>query len=294
MKKHATLITGRLPVMFATLLVSAAAVPDSTAAESIYDLRHTGGLVDCSGGIVVHKIGGWKPRLVLYDPAHADGWGGIQVKDWTDTQTLYNSVSISDWVSLTNVEVEEFRGTTFLQYGMTDGTSPGYNIESENNILPDPIVVTVDEIAAPRKYYYEDEYGDTHDSWFVTSRDAEKYESMLIRVEDVTVGQMGLGKARDNYVLANGDLKCWASDYLNEDRDSEEDYHTLVGTGQHFESVTGILEQYTKLSTGWDYYQLLTTSSADMVVPEPASLSIMLAGSAGLFLGRRRKRKVLT
>jgi hypothetical protein len=43
-------------------------------------------------------------------------------------------------------------------------------------------------------------------------------------------------------------------------------YHPYVSRGQHFCAVAGTFEQYTKLSDGWDYYQLITMKTADLVI----------------------------
>ena len=60
-------------------------------ALSIYEIQYTtaddgtspqhGKIVDCLGGIVVHKSSGSRTKLTLYDPANPDCWGGIMAKD---------------------------------------------------------------------------------------------------------------------------------------------------------------------------------------------------------------------
>lgn len=260
------------------------------AAVPIYDIQYvdlavdpegnspySGQIVDCQGGIVVHRYAGTRPKLTLQDPAHPDGWGGIFVKDWTVGQDMFNAVSVGDLVSFTNVQVEEYRGNTLLRYETANNS--GYTIISSGNPLPPPRLVSLDDIAAP----IEGPPGD----WYVADHSAERYEAMRLTVENVTVTALDLGKASDNYNL-NGSADAWAGDYMNEG--AVGDYHPLVSVGQHFDRVTGILEQYTKLNYGWDYYQLLTTTSDDLavdsgVVPEPASAAIVLAGLALL---RRR------
>ena len=254
---------------------------------TIYDIQYTtdpdgvspvdGTVTDCAGGIVTHKFGGFKPKLTLYDPNWPNGWGSIQVKDWTTNTDLFNGVDLGDWVRLTHVTVEEYRGNTLLRYETANNS--GYTIISSGNPLPPPRLVSLDEIAAP----IEGPPGD----WYVADHSAERYEAMRLAVENVTVTALDLGKASDNYSF-HGSADAWASDYMNEG--AVGDYHPLVTVGQHFDRVTGILEQYTKLSYGWDYYQLLTTTSDDLVVdsgvvPEPASVAVVLAGLALL---RRR------
>ncbi len=58
-------------------------------------------------------------------------------------------------------------------------------------------------------------------------------------------------------------------------------------------TATGILEQYEKRVAGWDYYQLLTTSTGDLnPVPEPSAWLLLLSGVvslAGWPLIRRRR-----
>jgi hypothetical protein len=246
---------------------------------------YNGATVDCTGGIVVFIDSGSRPRLFLQDPGYLDGWGAIQVKGWNGSET-FAGVNVGDRVSLTDVYVEEFRGTTFLQFG-ADGQAPNaaITIESSGNPVPGPMVVTLDQIAAPLE--------GPPDQWYVTDHSAEPYESMRLTVEDVIVSDMYLGKAGDNYNLHNADGDAWASDYINVDKDPDDLYHPYVGTGAESLSVTGMLEQYERRTSGWDYYQLLTTSTDDFVlVPEPAACVMLLTTTAclaGWTLLRRRR-----
>jgi hypothetical protein len=273
----------------AALLIAAALAPAAARAQdkSIYEIQYAtdpsgaspwaGSVVDCLGGIVTHKFPGSKPKLTLQDPNFADGWGGIQVKDWT-IGALYDQVEVGDWVRLTNVYVEEYRGGTILKYHAD--TSPGFEILSPGNALPAPKLVGLAEIAAPV------EQG--NDEWYVADHGAEKYEAMWLTVRNVTITEMDLGKAGDNYALTGAAGSCWAGDYMNVDVGLDY-YHPSIAIGQDFRSVSGILEQYTRLDNGWDYYQLLTTETADLVVPEPASGTILLAAACGALLTRRRR-----
>ncbi|MGD2094692.1 MAG: hypothetical protein PVH77_06770, partial [Phycisphaerales bacterium] len=159
-----------------------------------------------------------------------------------------------------------YRGTTFLQYQTEN--DPNFTIISSNNPLPRLLVVTIDEIAAPPE--------DT-DSWVVLNHNAEKYESMFIRVNNVYVQGTGYGKAFDNYLLTSNDdpnLGFWASDYINNDKDRDLIYHPLVEIDQNFCGVAGILEQYEGESEGirYDYYQLLTTAEENFVIEQIADL----------------------
>jgi len=251
-------------------------VGSAQAAElSIYEIQYTtdangtspqhGNIVDCLGGIVTHKPPTGRPRLIIQDPNYPDDWGAIQVKDLYSTG-IFIDVNIGDWISFTNVEVEDNRGTTFLQY--IEGNNAGFTIVSTNNPLPKPLVVTVDEIAAPTEDL---------DSWLVSDYSAEKYEAMLIKVINVNVKDTGYGKAYDNYILASNadpNLTCWASDYMNAGKDKGLIYHPNIEPGRNFCGVTGVLEQYTGEQDGiyYDYYQLLTTSTVNFTIEQVADL----------------------
>jgi hypothetical protein len=262
----------RISIIAATLTF---VLPMQAAELSIYDIQHTadpngessqnGNIVDCKGGIVTHKSPSGRPRLVIQDPAYPAGWGAIQVKDLYGTG-VFDDVNVGDWISLTNVLVEEFKGTTFLQY--MEENNAGFEIMSSGNSLPRPLVVTVDQIAAPIEGL---------DTWLVANHNAEKYEAMLIKVVNVNVKDTGYGKAFDNYILASNvdpNLVCWASDYMNAGKDKGLIYHPIIEPGKNFCGVTGVLEQYTDIQDGiyYDYYELLTTSTDDFTVEQIADL----------------------
>jgi len=217
--------------------------------------------VDCLGGICTAKYPGFRPRLILQDPNEPNGWGGIQVKDWNGA--VYDYVEVGDWVSLTNVVVEEFRGITTLQWYASH--NPGYEILSAGNPVPPPLIVPVSAILAP--HCNASDPNDPNYGCWVENHAAEQYESMLLRVRDVTVTVQNLGKERDNYILSTVPYdpeapSCWAADYMNLDRIG--DYHPFVQIGQHFCGVSGVFEQYTYPPNNWDYYQLVTLSTADL------------------------------
>ncbi len=220
-----------------------------------------GQLVNCAGGVVVGKYEGTRPRVFLHDPDCPseladpdcpDGWAGIQVKDWTWPYELYDAVQIGDWVSLTNVRVEEYVGVTFLQYQPQN--NPGFSASS-GFAVPPPAIVPVSDIPAPLEL--------PGDEWRVENHDAECYESMRLIVRDVTVGAMDLGKAVDNYELSDPQGRaCWAADYMNAGKVPWEPYHPFVASERHFCAVGGLFEQYT--SGRFDYYQLVTLESEDL------------------------------
>ncbi len=265
------MIKKRMLVLLIAAAVSGLAERIEAEPLSIYEIQYStdasgaspenGNIVDCIGGIVVHKSSGSRTKLTLYDPNYPDGWGGVMAKD-LDGVGAFAAINVGDWVSFTNVLVEDYKGTTFLEY--TGVNNPGFTVVSIGNPLPEPLGVGVDEIAAPVAGV---------DSWLVTDHSAEKYEGMLIKVIDVTVTDTGYGKAYDNYILesnVDSDFTCWASDYLNEDR--TEIYHPYVAIGQSFCGVAGVVEQYAAESEGidYDYYQLLTTKTEDFTILQVA------------------------
>ena len=259
------------------IIITAFSVASSAQADemSIYEIQYTtdpngasgqhGNIVDCLGGIVIDKSSGSRTKLTLYDPNYPDAWGGIMAKDLYGVG-VFADVNVGDWISFTNIEVEDFKGTTFLQFKAENES--GFTIVSTNNPLPEPLVVTVDEIAAPAEGL---------DSWLVTDYNAEKYEAMLIKVINVNVKDTGYGKAYDNYILASivdPNLSCWVSDYMNAGKDKGQIYHPYIEPGLNLCGVTGVLEQYTGEQEGisYDYYQLLTTSTEDFVIDQVADL----------------------
>ncbi len=242
---------------------------------SIYDIQYTtdpagnspqmNNLVDCSGGIVIHKFPGYRTRLFLYDPAASNGWGAITAKDLTGSGA-FDNINVGDWVSFSNTLVEEYKGNTQLAYDQ----NASLTIKNSGNTVPSPLLVDPVEFAISQ-----------------TQRPAEKYEAMYVKVADVTVGARDLGKAGDNYELIAQNGTLWASDYMNNDAGAP--YHPSINTGRHLESLSGIVEQYT--SQPWDYYQILTLSNSDIVIPEPGTFSLFFAGLAGLIKGRSQNKK---
>jgi hypothetical protein len=233
---------------------------------------YNGKVIDCAGGVVIAKVAGGRPRLLLEDPNSLAGWGAIQVKGWTSD--AFASVNVGDWVNFQQIFVEDFRGTTFLQYlaQNTDGSKPILKVVSHGHSLPRPVVVDVNQIRVPG-------YRPQDDAWIVADHRAERFESMLLQIRDVVVVQQGLGKAQDNYELQSfrepndATQHCWVSDYLNVDRPKAGLYLPEIQVGRRFRAVTGILEQYTSLVDGFDYYQLLTLSEESVVGLCPADLN---------------------
>jgi len=275
-------------IFTALIFVLGFAAVSSTSGQAltIFDIQYTtdpsgvsprhGQVVSCLGGIVTHKRTDSRPRLILQDPIIRNPgiqdanccWGAIQVKDWF--YTSFTGVAVGDWVQFTNVTVEDYRGTTFLQYWNSNPnhSTPGFTIISHNNPVPQPLMVGLDEITSPVEDIYDP------GCWYVADHEAEKYESMWLKIRDVTVTDKGNGKASDNYTLQSAaepddpNYSCWAADYMNDDKAGL--YHPYIQIDQHFCTVQGILEQYKNLDDGWDYYQLLTTKTEDFLVVQPA------------------------
>lgn len=265
MKRNVTLMIGL------TLIICTAPL---FARMSIHDIQYTtnadgssnydGQVIDCDGGIVIHKWTRGRARIFLYDPNNPNGWGGIQSKD-LDSIGLFDDVNLGDWVSLTNVLVEESSGTTFLQCEVAN--NPSLQVLSTNNPLPEPLWVDVADIAA--------NYDPVYDECIVTDHRAEIYESMYIQVRTVTVADVNIGSHADNYSLtdnADPNIYCWASDYINADNPDTYTPMPYIQTGNSYCAVNGILEEYEKLTSGWDYFQLLTLSTDDHQETQPGDL----------------------
>jgi hypothetical protein len=220
---------------------------------------------------VVAKVAGGRPRLFLQDPNALDGWGAIQIKGWASD--AFADVNVGDRVETQQTLIEEYRGTTFLQYPdkNADGSQPVVRVVSRGHLLPRPLVVDIDEIRAPA-------YLPLEDAWLVTDRRAERLESMLLQIRNVAVAERAMGKAQDNYELQSvhepndPNARGWASDYMNRDRNKSDLYVPVIEVGRRFRAVTGVLEQYTNLGEGFDYYQLLTLGNESLVPLCPADL----------------------
>lgn len=273
-----------LKLLFMVSLVTAL-LACGAAALTIDDVQHSdaaanwkssyeGSIVSVTGGVVTYADappGKANYRVVIQDPDGTE-WCGIQMKVLGGTV----NVEVGDRVNLTNVYVDEgakARGNTYLIFHEGVYNSSFEVVANGDSILPTVVSPSVlgagDESAVPAQ--------------------AEKYEGMLLKVENVTVGAMGLGSHVDNYELTNAGGSCWAGDYMNVDIGVDY-YHPYISIGAEFQSVTGILEQYTKPAYCWDYYQLLTRETSDLLIPEPGAGAIFLAAAWAVLLRRRRRR----
>ncbi len=231
---------------------------ESATSLTIYDIQYSTGpdytspyveqSVSVTGGVVTKVFVGGSTKIVIQDPTLGDAWAGVQLVFSNPGQAA--GIVRGDQIDVVGGIVAEYRGNT--QITVTDSSSVVIN--SSGNVV-DPLVVSTAAIPNPVN----------HDL-------SEQYEFMLLTVEDVTVGQMDLGKNSDNYELINSEGLCWASDYANEDLLPGHIYY--VDPAQSFESVTGYLEQYLRPEQNWDYYQLLPRDADDYVpVSTPVELT---------------------
>ena len=270
---------------FGTVVLAAATVLSAGSVYAvpmdeltIYDVQYTtdptgdspynGQIHSVIGGIVTHVWQDFNDRVYLQDPNHPT-WGAIVVKDGEGGE-LSNAVNVGDMIRLDNIYIDEFRGTTFLQYGRSFAPNVSFSIVSTGEPVPAPLPLTAANIVNPADH-----------------AGTEPYESMVVTLEDVVVGQMDLGKADDNYELLQGSVIAWATDYMNVDAGAL--YDPRIETGAFLERITGIVEQYTKPADDWDYYQLNTRSAGD-IIPEPATALLIVAGAAVGYAVRRRRR----
>jgi hypothetical protein len=240
------------------------------------DSPYDGQIHDVTGGIVTQIWFGGKPRIYVQDPAFAQ-WGGIIVKDWHSGE-LAGAVNLGDWVSFSNITIEESRGTTHLQYNRDWSPDIAFSIVSTGHPLPEPIQLNAAHLPVPPNHSL-----------------SEPYESMLVTLRNVLIGQKGLGKAGDNYELRQGVFTAWGADYQNMDAGGP--YDPRIETGATLASLTGLVEQYTNLPDGWDYYQIVTRSADDIVaadgIPTVSEwgvvvLALMLLATAKVTFARRR------
>lgn len=278
----------KVGMVVSLVLLAVASVASVAQAVTIYDVQYSdaasswqsalaGQTVNVTGGVVTYSAlppGKQSFRVAIQDPAFAE-WGGVEIKIFSGT--LGQGVQVGDRVDLTNVRVDETtagRGTTYLLFDQTAYGS-AFTVVSSGNAIP-PTVVSPAVLGG----------GDTSGNPAL----AERYEGMLLSVQDVTIGNMNLGSAADNYQLIGADGNCWASDYQNTGRVAGQKYAAGTTGGLEIASLTGIFEQYTKTSDGYDYYQLLPRSDADVVVPEPATATLLASAVLSLLAARKRRR----
>ena len=250
-----------------TLLIATLIVAEGAAALTIYDVQYStppdyessylGQTVTVTGGIVTKVLVGYRTKLTIQDPTLGNAWAGVQVV-FTDSEEAEGIVR-GDRVDFYDVLVDEYRGNTQLLF--EEGSS--LDVVSSGNYVT-PLVVSTADIPFPAD----------HDR-------SEEYEFMLLTVNCVQVGEMGLGKADDDYELVNVEGTCWASDYANYDLPPGEAY--FVSPGETFLSITGYLEQYLNPPDGWDYYQLLPRDAGDYVSGASATEAETWSGVKVLF-----------
>jgi hypothetical protein len=221
----------------------------STDTLTIYDVQfsteendwrsdYEGEVVSIVGGVVTHQVGF---RITLQDPTSGDAWAGIEIRAFENEAPL-GVIGPGDRVDFFDVFVEEFRGGTLPQFK----SYSSFEVLSSGVPLPEPVTVAVEDLRVPP-----------------ARERCEKYEGMLIAVEDVRVGRMDLGKADDNYELFTEADTTWASDYYNLDILVPPFPTYYVSRGDRYSRMVGILQEYLHPEEGWDYYQLLPRGEGD-------------------------------
>ncbi len=234
---------------WALLGLGGGVLPGGAEAVTIHDLQfstaeqgwksaYEGQVVSLTGGVVTHAIGF---RITLQDPSAGDAWAGVEIRAFENEAPL-GVVRVGDRVDFHGLLVEEFRGGTIPQFK----AASSFEIISSGNTLPDPVRVALADVAKPPD-----------------RERCERYEGMLVTVENVRVGQMDLGKAEDNYELSDGVHTAWASDYYNIDLAVPPFPKYHVARGERYARVTGVFQEYSHAAEGWDYYQILPRGAAD-------------------------------
>jgi len=199
---------------------------------------YAGQTVSVAGGVVTHVAG---LRITLQDPTLGTEWAGLEIRAYENEAPL-GVVRVGDQVDFHDLLVEEFRGGTIPQFK----SYSSFEVKSSGHPLPAPVVLTCADVAWP------------------PDREAcERYEGMLVTVEDVRVGRMDWGKAEDNYELTDGTSTVWASDYYNLDLAVPPFPKYRVSRGERYRRITGVLQEYVLPEEGWDYYQILPRGDAD-------------------------------
>lgn len=268
---------------------------------SISELRQNGadGIVDEISGIVVELNG--EPmnyhmgRIHIQDTL-GELYSGIMLIDQAEnsgTGVLARSLQVGDMVTLYNVAYESGGafGNDVLYYDL-EGSNNSYSV-TPNVGLPEPIVVTPDQLFGGE----------------AASVGAE-YQSMLVKVNGVSIAAMGVGAKSDNYAIVDKDGNtAWAGDYVNSDKlfvgnNWKTKYHHYTcpdtpeastsdpyfnpisddgygGVGQYFASITGIMEKYQNDQGTYSYYQFLTTctDSFTFAIPGDANNDGIVDGS---------------
>ncbi len=255
---------GALPLRAETLTIHDLQV--STAAQD-WKSAHEGEIISLIGGVVTHTIGF---RITLQDPTLGDAWAGVEIRAFENEAPL-GVVRVGDRVDFHDILVEEFRGGTIPQFK----SYSSFEILSSGNALPEPVLVPLADLANPPD-----------------RERCERYEGMLIAIEDVRVGQMDLGKAEDNYELSDGSHAAWGSDYYNVDLAVPPFPKYHVARGERYARITGVFQEYAYPLEGWDYYQILPRGAADYARSEIYTIRDVQESTAGdgwvsLLLGLR-------
>jgi len=242
---------GAIQLLTLLTLIGSLCAPATSFADpvTIYDLQFSsaatewqspfvGQRVSLAGGVVTH-IAGF--RITIQDPTLGDAWAATEIRAFENEDPL-RDLTVGDRVDFYNILVEEFRGGTISQF-MSDSS---FELISRGNPLPEAVLVDAADLAHPPD-----------------REKCEKYEAMLIAVEDVRIGRMDWGKADDNYEILHGSSSLWASDYINLDLAMPPFPTYYVQAGERYSRIQGIYQEYWYPEDGWNYYQLLPRGFGD-------------------------------
>lgn len=282
-----------------TTFLSVVLSANSVLGVAIGDLRQYGddGVIDEITGVVVMNLEHMDYHMGRFHIEDASGqlWGGIMVVDEAEnagTGVLARSLTVGDSVTLYNVNYES--GGAFGNDALYFGASSTFSV-TPNVGVPEAVEVTSDQLFVDN----------------MTSIGAE-YQSMLIKVNQVAIDQMGIGPKDDNYAITDADGNvAWVADYANAGKlfsskcwDTAYHHYTCLdtptaapwdplynpisddghgGVGQYFASVEGLLEkqQDSVIDPTYSFYQLLTidTESFTLGIPGDANGDGQVDGS---------------
>lgn len=209
-----------------------------STAEREWRSAYEGQTVSLTGGVVTHVAGF---RITLQDPTLGDAWAGIEIRAYENEAPL-GVVRVGDRVDFHDLLVEEFRGGTIPQFK----SYSSFEVLSSGNPPPAPVLVPLADIAHPPD-----------------RERCERYEGMLVTIENVRIGELDLGKAEDNYELSDGTHTAWGSDYYNLDLAVPPFPKYYVARGERYARITGVFQEYVNAEEGWDYYQILPRGAGD-------------------------------
>ncbi len=214
-----------LGVMLLSLSIFATTIHDvqftTDAGDGTYPSTMVDQIVTVQGVVTATGFNGQK--FFIQDGEGA--WNGIYIFDWN------TPVSLGDLVSVTG-QVAEYYGFTEIK-NVTDIT-----IVSSGNPLPQPVVLTTNEVAT-----------------------SEAYEGVLVRVQNVTVA-IGLDDHSQWYVT-DGSGNCQIDDNIF----NLQDAGINIAVGDSWGSITGVVDY------AYDEFSINPRSAEDLSTTPVSSIS---------------------